>query len=121
VHELSIADAVRAIAERHADGRSVTRVEVRIGHLRQVVPASLEFAWDLVTQGTPLDGAELAIEYVPALADCRACGTESELEAFPPLCSACGSLDVEVRGGDELLVDALELEETEEALARSGG
>jgi hydrogenase nickel incorporation protein HypA/HybF len=121
VHELSIADAVRAIAERHADGRSVTRVELRIGHLRQVVLASLEFAWELVTQGTTLDGAELAIEYVPAIAHCRACAAESELEAFPPLCGACGSLDVEVRGGDELLVDALELEETEEALARSGG
>ena len=59
MHELSIADAVRAIAERHANGRTVTRVELRIGHLRQVVPSSLEFAWELVTQGTTLDGAEL--------------------------------------------------------------
>jgi hydrogenase nickel incorporation protein HypA/HybF len=121
MHELSIADAIRAIAERHADGRGVRKVEVRIGHLRQVVPASLEFSWDLVTQGTALDGAELCIEYVPATAHCRACAAEAELEAFPPLCGACGSLDVEVQGGDELLVDALELEETEEALARSGG
>ena len=121
MHELSIADAVRAIAERHAEGRSVTRVEVRIGHLRQVVPASLEFAWELVTQGTTLDGAELAIEYVPASVSCDRCDAVSSLEAFPPRCGACGSLDVEVRGGDELLVEALELEETEEALARSGG
>ena len=121
MHELSIADAVRAIAERHADGRSVTRVEVRVGHLRQVVPESLQFAWELVTQGTTLDGAELAIEYVPATAICARCEAEEPLAAFPPRCGACGSLDMEVRGGDELLVDALELEETEEALARSGG
>ena len=121
MHELSIADAVRAIAERHADGRRVTRVELRIGHLRQVVPASLEFAWELVTKGTTLDGAELAIEYVPATTICDRCDAATLLVAVPPLCGACGSLDVEVRGGDELLVDALELEETEEALARSGG
>jgi hydrogenase nickel incorporation protein HypA/HybF len=120
MHELSIADAVRAIVERNAHGRPVVRVELRVGHLRQVVPASLEFSWDLVTQGTAIDGAELEIEYVPAAARCRACGDESELEAFPARCGACGSLDVEVSGGDELLVDALVLEE-EEALTRSGG
>jgi hydrogenase nickel incorporation protein HypA/HybF len=120
VHELSIADAVRAIAERHANGRSVTRVELRIGHLRQVVPASLEFAWELVTQGTTLDGAELEIEYVPAEAICDRCDAATPLVAFPARCGACGSLNVEVRGGDELLVDALELEEDEEALAQSG-
>ena len=107
------------IAERHANGRRVEKVELRIGHLRQVVPASLEFAWELVTQGTTLDGAELQIEYVPATARCESCGTEAELQAFPARCGACGSLDVDIRGGDELLVDALELEE--EALTRSGG
>jgi hydrogenase nickel incorporation protein HypA/HybF len=121
VHELSIADAVRAIAERHADGRSVQAVDLRVGHLRQVVPSSLEFAWELVTQGTPLDGAELRIEYVHATARCRACAAESELQAFPARCGACGSPDVDVEGGDELLVDALEIEEQEDALAKSGG
>jgi hydrogenase nickel incorporation protein HypA/HybF len=120
MHELSIADAVRAIAERHAGGRRVEKVELRIGHLRQVVPASLEFAWELVTQGTTLDGAELAIEYVPATASCRSCGTGTVLQAFPARCRACGSLDVDLEGGDELLVDALELED-EDALTRSGG
>jgi hydrogenase nickel incorporation protein HypA/HybF len=121
MHELSIADAVRAIAERHANGRAVTRVELRIGHLRQVVPASLEFAWELVTQGTALDGAELAIQYLPATASCRSCDAASLFRAFPARCGACGSLDVDVSGGDELLVDALELEQDEDALARSGG
>ena len=120
MHELAIADAVRAIAERNARGRRVTRVELSVGHLRQVVPSSLEFSWDLVTQGTAVDGAELQIEYVPAAARCRACGDESDLEEFPARCGACGSLDVDVTGGDELLVVALELEE-EEALTRSGG
>src|SRR5829696_5735720 len=120
MHELSIADAVREIVERNARGRSVARVELKVGHLRQVVPDSLDFAWELVTQGTALDGAGLQIEYVAASARCRACGDEAELTAFPARCDACGSLDVEVSGGDELLVEALELEE-DEALARTGG
>ena len=114
MHELSIADAVFGIASRHANGRRVTRVDLRVGHLRQVVPDALEFAWQLVTQGTPMDGAELVIEEVPATVRCEACGAESTLKGFPALCAECGSASVEVTGGDELLVDSLELEEQEE-------
>ncbi|HTA14435.1 MAG TPA: hydrogenase maturation nickel metallochaperone HypA, partial [Solirubrobacteraceae bacterium] len=71
MHELSIAQAIADVAARHADGRRVVRVEVRVGHLRQVVPDSLDFAFGLVTQGTALHGAELAITQVGAAGRCR--------------------------------------------------
>lgn len=111
MHEMSIARAVASIAERHAAGRTVARVELRVGHLRQVVPRSLDFAWEAVTRDTALEGAALAIGYVPATVRCRACGRETTLTAFPARCEPCGSAGVDVTGGDELLVDALELEE----------
>jgi hydrogenase nickel incorporation protein HypA/HybF len=111
MHELSIADAVVTIASRHAAGRPVTRVDLKVGHLRQVVPDSLQFAFELVSAGTELEGAELVIEEVPAQVSCNACGVEAELKEFPAHCIACGGFDVEVLGGDELLVEALELEE----------
>ena len=111
MHELSIAGAIVGIASRHANGRKVTRVEVRVGHLRQVVPDSLDFAFELITKDTALEGAALVIEEVPARTDCRACGATGVLEAFPASCGTCGSLDVELIGGEELLVDSLELEE----------
>ncbi len=114
MHELSIADAVVTIASRHAAGRKVTRVDVRVGHLRQVVPDSLTFAFELITADTELEGAELVIEQVPARVRCRACAAETMLESFPAHCAACGGLDVEVNGGDELLVDSLELAEEEQ-------
>jgi hydrogenase nickel incorporation protein HypA/HybF len=122
MHELSIADAVVTIASRHAAGRKVTRVDLRVGHLRQVVPDSLEFAFELVAQGTAVEGAELVMQEVPADVSCRACGAMTKLEAFPAHCAACGALDVEVSGGDELLVEALELEDQDEdALIATGG
>jgi len=121
MHELSIADAVVEIVTRHAGGRRVTKVELRVGHLRQVVPSALEFAFELVAQGTPAEGAELAVEEVPANVRCTSCGADSTLRAFPARCPACGSLDAEVTSGEELLVDALELEDEEAALTRSGG
>jgi hydrogenase nickel incorporation protein HypA/HybF len=111
VHELAIADAVVRIAAAHARGRAVARVELRVGRLRQVVPAALEFGFDVVSRGTPVEGAELALEEVPARVSCRRCGGGGEPEAFPLACARCGSLDVEVVAGEELVVDALELDE----------
>ena len=86
MHELSIAEAIVAIAEEHAQGRRVAKVDVKIGHLRQVVPSALIFAFELVTQGTPIE--------------------------LPFACPSCGSVDVDVRAGDELFVEALELIES---------
>jgi len=116
VHELAIADSVVRIADAHAAGRRVTRVELKVGHLRQVVPSALTFGFELVAQGTAVEGAELVIEEVPAGGTCRACAGEGALTAFPIACPRCGSLDVEVTRGEELLVDSLELEDKEAAL-----
>jgi hydrogenase nickel incorporation protein HypA/HybF len=118
MHELSIAEAVVDVALRHCHGRRVTAVELKVGHLRQVVPSALEFAFELVAQGTALEGAELRMEEVPATGDCRACGEQTPLPDFPLCCRHCGGFDVEVARGEELLVDSLELQEE---LATSGG
>jgi hydrogenase nickel incorporation protein HypA/HybF len=117
VHELSIAEAIVAIAERHAEGRTVTKVEVRVGHLRQVVPSALAFAFELVRKGTVLDGAELELEEVPARGRCRVCRVETTMSGFPLACSACGGLDMEILAGEELAVESLELEVVEGTMA----
>jgi len=115
MHELSIAEAIVAVAERHARGRRVTRVEVSVGHLRQVVPDALEFAFELTTMGTALDGAELVLEEVPAAGRCRSCDEVSRLDGFPLTCRACGAWDVEVIAGEELRVESLDVDEKEVA------
>ena len=111
MHELSIADAIVATATRHADGRRVARVEVKIGHLRQVVASALELAFELVAEGTPVEGAELEVEEIPARVACRECAAESRASEFPLVCGSCGSAFVDVIAGEELFVDALELED----------
>jgi hydrogenase nickel incorporation protein HypA/HybF len=117
MHELSIADGVLGVVLAHAGDRRVQRVEMRVGHLRQVVPSALEFAWELVTQGTAAEGAELALEHVPAAVRCRTCGAETEQDAFPLACGECGSLAVDVVRGEELSVDALDVDEAIEEVS----
>jgi hydrogenase nickel incorporation protein HypA/HybF len=118
VHELSIASAIVAVASEHARGRRVSTVEVKIGRLRQVVPDALAFAFELAAEGTEVEGAELVVEHVTARVACRDCGAERELTAWPFACPSCRSVHVEVVGGDELLVESLEL--IEEPIAAPG-
>ena len=118
MHELAIAESVVDIAVRHARGRRVVKVELEVGHLRQVVPAALEFAFGLVASGTTVEGAELCMREVAPAGRCRSCGQDTPLPGFPLACESCGGFDVEVTRGEELRVESLELDET---LARTGG
>ncbi len=118
MHELSIAAAAVEICRAESDGGRVVRVELEVGRLRQVVPDALAFAFELVAQGTPVEGAELVIHEVPVRVACADCAVEAEVSAFPLACARCGSLAVEVVGGEELRVEALEIEHEHVAVAR---
>jgi hydrogenase nickel incorporation protein HypA/HybF len=111
MHELSLAGAVVATVERHARGRPVAVVNLRIGRLRQVVPDSLEFYFGFVAKGTVCEGARVEIEEVPAQLRCEACGKRWELAAPPFQCPDCGGVELGVEGGDELEVESIEMEE----------
>jgi hydrogenase nickel incorporation protein HypA/HybF len=111
VHELSLGQAIAESVTRHAQGRPVTRALVRVGYLRQVVPDSLVFYWEMLTAGTDLDGCLLDIEHVPATIECNRCHADTTLDMAILLCGQCGDSDVTVRSGEELLVVSLELAE----------
>lgn len=64
IRELSLAQAIVDVATRHARGRTVTAIELRVGHERNVAAEGLDFAFSLLTDGTALDGTELEIEHV---------------------------------------------------------
>jgi hydrogenase nickel incorporation protein HypA/HybF len=110
VHELSLCGAIADIATRRAGTRNVTAIHVRIGQLRQVVPETLTFCWELVSADTHLAGAVLEVERVSARLRCHACGVTGPLgESVSLACTSCAALDVEVIAGEELDVTSLDL------------
>jgi hydrogenase nickel incorporation protein HypA/HybF len=109
MHELSLSDAIRATAMKHADGRPVQQVTVKIGHLRQVVPEALLFGWKMLTESTELMGTELIIEQVPAVVLCTQCGEQTTLDAPILACGVCESFSVTLISGEEFVVVSLEL------------
>ena len=117
MHELAIASAIVATVERHAGGRAVTSVRVRVGRLRQVVPDSLEFCFGMVARESVCEGARLEIEVVPAVLRCAGCGHEWEIQEPPFRCPECAGGDVAAVKGEELEVESIEVEEEQPCIA----
>jgi hydrogenase nickel incorporation protein HypA/HybF len=111
VHELSVSAAVVDTVVRHAAGRRVTVVRVRLGRLRQVVPDSLAFYFGLVSRETVCEGARLEQEVVPARLSCAPCAHAWEIDAPAFRCPRCGGAEVAVLSGEELEVESIEVEE----------
>jgi hydrogenase nickel incorporation protein HypA/HybF len=110
VHELSLSRAIGQIVVRAAAGRRVTRVEVDCGALRQVVPETLTRCWGLTVEGTPLAGAALVVNPIPAVVSCAVCRAETQLD-WPVLrCGECASTDVTLLSGEEFLVRSIDVE-----------
>jgi hydrogenase nickel incorporation protein HypA/HybF len=112
VHELSVCGAIAGIVERRAAGREVRTIHVRIGQLRQIVPDTLVYCWELLIADTALAGSRLEVEGIRASIRCRACGRTAELGDWPVfICGDCSSTNVELLSGEEFLVTALDLAE----------
>jgi hydrogenase nickel incorporation protein HypA/HybF len=114
MHELSLSSAIVNTVVKHAAGRPVSVVTMRVGALRQVVPDTLEFYFGFVAEGTVCEGARLDQELVPARLRCACCEREWEIEVPVFMCPECGpSGRVEVARGDEFEVESIEVEEAE--------
>lgn len=115
MHELSIATSIVDVALETAarlDSSRVSAVNVRIGRLAGVDADALRFSFDVVTQGTALEGARLAIEELPVIVWCDRCARDVELPAVNFLhCPVCDEITGIIRQGKELEVTSLEIEE----------
>jgi hydrogenase nickel incorporation protein HypA/HybF len=111
VHELSVCEAIVGTTITRAEGRPVTQVTVRIGHLRQIVPDALQFGWEMLTADTDLKGCELVIEQIPARVACRSCHAETTLDMPILMCGTCESFDVRLLSGEEFQIASMEVME----------
>lgn len=110
MHELSLCRSIFKIVDRARGERDVQTVHLTVGQLRQVVPQTLEHCWQLVTAETPLRDSRLDIDHVAIELHCGACcARTSALHRLVLTCSACGSGEVAVVRGEELMVTSMDL------------
>ncbi len=111
MHEFSIAAAIVDTAVRHAGGRRVTSVQVNLGHLRQVVPDSLEFAFGIVSRETLCEDAVLEQVVIPARLCCGPCDNEWQIDQPNFRCPSCDGTETTVVSGEELEVESIEIDD----------
>jgi hydrogenase nickel incorporation protein HypA/HybF len=112
VHELSIMqNALNVALEQAAAARAsqVCGIHLRIGALSGVVPDALQFAFEALRRGTLAEGAELAIEPVPARFWCAPCAREFQADDLMAECPDCHLPSAELRAGRELELTSLEI------------
>lgn len=108
MHELSITQSVVDTVTERTAGAQVAVVHLRIGKLSGVVPDAVRFCFDLIADGTALQGARLEIDEPAGRASCRRCGEDFVLHD-PILLCPCGSADVSISDGQQLAVTSVEV------------
>lgn len=113
MHELGIMtgvmDAVTASAEQ-AGATRVLKVSLSVGEMTEAIADALEFAFEVLTDGTICEGAELEITMIRPKSRCLECGAEYEHDRFHMLCPECGSFGTELIAGRELQIDSIEVD-----------
>jgi len=116
----SVVDAVLDAARSKAASK-VLLVKLRVGELTFLNPEQLKFAFEVLTQGTIAEGAELIIERVKPKVKCIKCSYEGEIvyegeEIHIPLapliirCPKCGSYEVSLLAGRECTLSSIRVE-----------
>jgi hydrogenase nickel incorporation protein HypA/HybF len=115
VHEVSIVESLISQVEQEvtASGHAgrVTRLDLVIGRHSGVYSEAIRFAFQLLSPGTLVEAAELRIAEPKARCRCDVCGACVEVEELVAQCPECGDSEVAIEGGQELLLESIELEE----------
>jgi len=116
MHEFSICEQLLRIVLEEWERltprpRRLAAVRIAVGRLQQIVPETMQSAFETLARGTPAEGARLELRHVPVRVRCSECGAEREV--IPPdfACPACGSVRVTIVAGRDLSIESLEVED----------
>lgn len=113
MHELSLCRTlVDLIAKQCAlqPERVVKKVTLEVGELVFIDRSALQLAFEVLTQGSQMQGAVLEIIMVAGQARCNACAQLVTIHQYYDCCSHCGQFSLTVMQGEELHLKCLEME-----------
>ncbi|MDY7016178.1 MAG: hydrogenase maturation nickel metallochaperone HypA [Cyanobacteriota bacterium] len=115
MHETDMTKAligtVREWWEMQGDRPHISQIHLTVGQFTCVEPASLQFAFEVQTRNSFLEGAKLVIQETPLIAFCPFCQQEYRPQmGLQYTCPQCRSPMGEIRSGRELKIDRIEYE-----------
>ena len=95
--------------ESQPEEPKISCIHLIVGKFTCVEPVSLQFAFEVQTRNTFLDGAKLIIQETPLIAFCHRCQQEYQPEiGIQYACHNCNSPMDDIRSGRELKIDSIE-------------
>ena len=114
MHELSVTESILDITLRHAkqaDATRVTNLYLVIGQLATVIDDSVQFYWDIVSKGTPAEGARLHFRRIPVELLCLECNQPFKPGSNEFSCPHCSSVRIKVLSGEEFYLEAIDIDQ----------
>ena len=112
MHEFGMCDGIVEAVQWRANGRRVARVKVRVGVMHRVVEEAFQQGFLHAAAGTEAESALLDIVMVPVRVVCRSCDAQFESQDLAIVCVRCGGLDLDLSGGEELVLESIQYETT---------
>lgn len=113
MHELSLTQSIVELAVTHANragARVIRSITLEIGDLSGVMAEAVEFAFDVCSKGTLVEGARLEIRRIKGRGRCLDCDKEAEMDSLTYTCPHCGSLALETIRGKEMTLTEMEVD-----------
>jgi hydrogenase nickel incorporation protein HypA/HybF len=113
MHELSLATSVVDFLQKYSKEQGLNRIDaifLEIGEMTHVDPSQLRYSLKMVSEGTVAEKSKVYIKRSGVVLRCRKCGKCSRLKIMNTItdysikCIACGSVDVDVDKGRELVL-----------------
>lgn len=112
MHEMSVAEGILKIAvdvmhKNHC--RTIKAIGLKLGEMSGVELEALSMAFDVITRGTPADGALLKINRIPITAQCNRCHKNFRVRHYNFLCPECDGVLI-LKTGRELQVEFVDVD-----------
>lgn len=111
MHELKIIQDIFPLMEKVAKEnhlKSINKVVLAIGNLRQIQEEFLQFAFKTIAQDTIAKGSELVIKKVPICVFCRGCQQKFEVKENAYVCPHCNGVSLEIVTGKEIILESVD-------------
>ena len=117
MHELSVTENILEIALSHAEKAKAARISdlyLVLGQLSSILDDSVQFYWDMLTEGTKAEGAKLHFRRLPVKILCKICKQTYTPKEGRMSCPACGSEQIEIIQGEEFYLEAIDVEKEDQ-------
>ena len=113
MHELAITQQIIKIASESAyenHGVKVKTINLVVGEYSGFIGDSISMYFEVISRGTPVDGATLEISYIKPKLKCEQCGEYFERKRFSFQCPNCPGQGLPTEIGKEFYIESIEIE-----------